>query len=174
MVIVITGPSGSGKSTTAEILASKWGNKCALLKFDKLRTLIKSGYVEPAHGWNEETKRQWDITKKVFTEMSKAYNANNVDVVLEVFITPGEDYQSWKDLLVGVQFKTFVLLPTRESVIVRNNQREGIEKLKETDINQNYDWSEGWKDVEDAIVIDNTKVTPEETVNTIINDLYNT
>ncbi len=168
MVIFITGPSGSGKSTTAEMVASKWENKCALLQFDKIRTFIKSGYAEPARGWTEETKKQWDIAKQVLAEMSKAYNANNVDVVIEAFATPGEDYQSWKNLFKDHKLKTVVLLPTRESVITRNNQRVGIEKLKEEDINQNYDWSEVWRDVPEAIIIDNTNLTPEETVEYII------
>lgn len=108
------------------------------------------------------------MAKQVVAEMCKAYTTNNVDVVIEAFVTPGEDYQSWKDLLKSLEVKTIILLPSRESVIVRNNQREGIEKLKDEDVIQNYEWSENWKKVEDVTLIDNTNKTVEATVDEII------
>lgn len=167
MITLITGPSGSGKSSTAEELASHWKSKCALIKFDKLRTFIKSGYAEPALGWNEETKRQWDVAKQVVAEMSKVYNRNNIQVFIDAFITPGEDYESWKILFKDLQLKTIVLLPSQKTVLDRNNQRDGIERLKEEDINQNYEWSKAWGNIPGVKVIDNSIITIEETINVI-------
>lgn len=167
MLIFLTGPSAAGKSTTAKLLASKWHKTCALIDFDKIRTFIKSGYVEPAIEWNDKAKQQWDLAKEVVTEMSKIYNKHDVDVVLEVFATPN-DFENYKDLLKDLNYKFVVLLPTLESAIIRNNQRKGLPKLKEKDIRQNYEWSEGWRNIKEAIIIDNTDLTVEETVDEII------
>lgn len=170
MVVFIIGPSGSGKSTTAALLSSTWHTTCALLKFDKIRTFIKSGYAEPAHGWNEKTKAQWDIAKEVVAGMSRAYNNNKIDVILEVFATPN-DLDSYKELFEGLDYRFIVLLPTLETVLTRNNQREGVEKLKDEVIRQNYKWSEAWRDVKGAVVIDNANITTDEVVRKIITSL---
>lgn len=60
-IIFITGPSGSGKTTTAACVAETWPTICALIDFDKIRTCVKSGYAEPAHGWNDKTLRLSEI-----------------------------------------------------------------------------------------------------------------
>lgn len=153
-LVFITGPSGAGKSTTAKEVATKWPTMCALLDFDKIRTLIKSGYAEPAIGWNDETERQWELTKQIVMAMAKAYTDNGVSVVLEVFATP-HDYPKWKELFGDIPYKSFALLPDLDVVVARNNQREGTPKLKESDITRNYDWSIDWKSTEDIIVLNN-------------------
>lgn len=166
-LIFLTGPSGSGKSTTAKEVASNWPTKCALLDFDYVRTLIKSGYAEPANGWNDETEKQWDIAKQVVTTIARKYIDNNVSVVIEAFATP-HDYPTWQKLFGDIKPATFVLIPNLEVVLVRNNQRQGIAKLKESDIKQNYEWSESWAKISDGTIIDNSTITTKQTAEKII------
>jgi energy-coupling factor transporter ATP-binding protein EcfA2 len=166
-IIFITGPSGSGKSTSAACVADKWPNTCALLKFDELRTFIKSGYAEPADGWNDETERQWTITKKIVTAMAKSYIANEVDVVIEAFSNPG-DYSTWQALFNPMDYQTFALLPPVEVALLRNDTRSGAAKLKESDIKQNHEWSAGWSEVDGVTVFDNTHINVETLAEEII------
>jgi predicted kinase len=153
-LIFITGPSGTGKSTTAKQVAVSYPTPCALLDFDSIREFIKSGYAEPADGWNDETERQWDIAKQVVTAMAHTYISKNVSVVIATFATP-HDWPTWKELFRDIPHKAFALLPDVDALLARNNQREGIAKLKESDITQNYEWSVGWNNTADMIVIDN-------------------
>lgn len=152
-LVFITGPSGAGKSTTAEDLAANWPGICALLNFDQVRLLIRSGYAEPATGWNAQTERQWDLAKRVVVAMAKAYLSDGVSVVLEVFAT-ARDLPGWKALFGDSSFVAVALLPAVEVVLARNSRREGVAKLADVDVRQNYEWSAGWRDVPDATVID--------------------
>jgi energy-coupling factor transporter ATP-binding protein EcfA2 len=156
-IIFITGPSGSGKSTTAARISEMWPSACAFLKFDEIRTFIKSGYAEPANGCNSETERQWTIAKEVVISMAKTYIANDVDAVIEAFANP-HDYSTWQTLFDPVSYQTFALLPPVEVALARNNARSGVAGLKESDIKQNHEWSVGWKDVPGVIVIDNSNI----------------
>lgn len=153
-LIFITGPSGTGKSTVAQAVANNWPSTCALIDFENMRGLIKSGYAEPADGWNDETERQWDIAKQAIAAMSEVYIRNGVSVVLPVFATP-HDWPTWKKLLDKIDYKAFALMPEVEIVLARNNQSDGIAKLKESDIRQNYEWSVDWKNETDVTVLDN-------------------
>ncbi len=157
-IVFITGPSGSGKSATATRVAEIWPRACVLLKFDEIRTFIKSGYAEPANGWDSATEQQWTITKKVVIAMAKAYVANEIDVVIEAFANPG-DYVTWQALFTNVApYQTFALLPTVDVALARNGMRSGAAKLKEHDIRQNHEWSLGWQDVEGVTVFDNSDI----------------
>jgi len=76
-------------------VAARWPSICAVLNFDEIRRLIKSGYAEPATGWNEATEQQWELAKHTVMAMAKAYIDNGVSVVLEVFAT-SYDFRKWK------------------------------------------------------------------------------
>lgn len=166
-VLFITGSSGSGKTTVAAQVAEHWPSTCALLDFDKIRTFIKSGYAEPAHGWDKKTEKQWTIARDVVASMTQAYAPHNIDVVIEAFATPG-DYSAWKKSFGNILHETFVLLPPLDRVLARNNERDGTAKLKEADIRQNYEWYEGWKNVDGVVVLKNSTDSPKQTADKII------
>lgn len=153
-LIFITGPSGAGKSTTAKEVASKWPSTCALLDFDKIRTLIKAGYAEPALEWNDETASQWGLAMQVIKAMAQAYIDNNVSVVVEVFATPS-DLSKWQALFGDIPFRAFVLLPDLDVVIARNEERKGVTKLMEHKVRENYEWSVGWSKISGITILDN-------------------
>ncbi len=166
-VVFITGPSGSGKSTVAAKVAGLWPSTCVLLDFDKQRTFIKSGYAEPAHGWNDECERQWALARDVIAAMIPTYAAQNVDVVVEAYANTG-DYDLWQKAFGDVPCRTFVLLPPLEVVLARNNQRSGAAKLQEQDVRSNYECSMGWRSQPDVTVLENFTESPEQTARRII------
>jgi hypothetical protein len=131
-----------------------WPSTCAVLNFDEIRRLIKSGYAEPAIEWNEATERQWELAKHVVIAMAKTYIDNDISVVLEVFATP-HDFPKWKRLFGDLPYTAVALVPELEVVLARNDQRQGVPKLKESDVTRNHEWSLGWKDVPKMTVIDN-------------------
>jgi adenylylsulfate kinase-like enzyme len=166
-LVFITGPSGAGKSTTAGFVAANWPGRCACIDFDRVRTLIKAGYAEPAHGWSDEAEQQWEIAKKVVAVMTETYLAQNVSVVVEAFAT-FHDYPTWQEVFGQNEPYTFVLLPDLDSVIKRNSQRTGAALLKEIDVRQNHEWSERWRTVAGVTILDNSTEEPEQTAKRIL------
>jgi adenylylsulfate kinase-like enzyme len=167
LIVFVTGPSGAGKSTTAAQVAADWPDRCAFIDFDRIRTFIKSGYAEPAFGWNEETEQQWEIGKQVVAAMVAAYLAHNVSVVIDAFAT-FHDYPTWQALFGNTEYHTFALLPNLQVVLQRNNERTGAAKLKESDVRQNYEWSERWRTVEGVTIMDNSMEVPQQSASRII------
>jgi hypothetical protein len=108
-----------------------------------MRAFVKSGYAEPANGWDRETARQWEVAKAVVASVAKSYLESNISVVVEAFANSGE-YTTWTSLLSEVgNYQTFALMPPLETVLARNASRAGVARLKEADIKQNHEWSAG-------------------------------
>jgi len=156
-LVFITGPSGAGKSVTAEKVAAGWPGTCALLSHDGIRTNIKSGYAEPAITWDGEAEGQWELAKHVAAAMAREYVGRHISVVLEAFATP-PDLPGWMQLLVGIQTTVIVLLPSVEIALARNSARQGVNRLRARDVEQNYAWSEGWAGVPEATIVDNSSL----------------
>jgi AAA domain len=155
MLVFITGPTGAGKSASAEAVADKWPGTCAVINFDHIRRLVRSGYAEPAFGWNDEAARQWELARRVSVAMARAYLSGGVSVVLEVFATP-DDFPGWQQLFGDLARKAVALVPELDVVLARNDQRSGVTRLPNCDMRRNYEWSTGWADVPGVDVIDNS------------------
>jgi predicted kinase len=167
-IIFITGPSGSGKSTTAAKVAALFPSPCALLKFDEIRTFVKSGYAEPANGWDDETTRQWELAKTIVSSMAKAYLESGISAVIEAFSNPG-DYTTWTSLFSEVgKYQTFAFMPSLKTTLARNASRTAAARLKVADIRQNHEWSVGWEEVEGVTVFDNTDIDVDSLTDKII------
>jgi hypothetical protein len=106
------------------------------------------------------------VAREVVASMARSYVSNSIDVVTEAFATPG-DYPTWEESFGDTTHKTFILLPPLVQVLARNNERE----VKAADVTQNYAWSEGWKNVENVIVLENSKVNPKQTADKIISSI---
>jgi hypothetical protein len=59
-------------------------------------------------------------------------------------------------LLEDIQITVTVLLPSIEVTLARNSGREGVKRLRASDVRQNHAWSEGWAGVPEATIIDNS------------------
>ena len=57
-----------------------------------------------------------------------------------------------------------MLLPSFDKVLERNRVRSGSSRLKESTLRIIYDSMIEWRDYPDAVVIDNSDLTIEETV----------
>lgn len=168
IVLFMTGPSGAGKSTTAQAWAASRENTCALIDQDHIRSFIKSGFADPGIAWNETTANQWEISRKICIDMVYRYVEGDIDCVIDTF-SPTSDFEVWKSYLSDIQVYVVVLLPALETVIARNNQREGTAKIPEDSIRQNHGWMVAWKEHPEALIIDNANKSVEEII-ILIND----
>jgi hypothetical protein len=166
-LVFITGPSGAGKSATAAKVAELWPSTCVLLDFDEQRTRIKSGYAEPAYGWNDECERQWALSRDAIGALVPVYAARGVTVVVEGYANTG-DYDLWLKAFGTASPRTYVLLPPLATVIERNNLRRGAARLKESDVVSNHEWSAAWRDQPGVTIFDNAGENPEQTARRIV------
>ena len=151
-VVFITGPSGSGKSTVAAHVAQRWPTTCVLLDFVKLRTFVRSGYAEPAHGWSAECERQWTLARDVVAAAVPVYASQSVAIVVEAYANTG-DFDRWQAAFGSLPVSTFVLLPPLDLVLARNRQRRGAARLTDDDVRGNYNASLDWREGNGVIVL---------------------
>jgi dephospho-CoA kinase len=83
-ICLITGSAGSGKSSVSKALASKF-EQSAVIEVDKIREIIKSGYVK-LFPYNDEVGLQLTLSAKNACDMAnnlleKGFNAFIDDVV---------------------------------------------------------------------------------------------
>ena len=69
----------------------------------------------------------------------------------------------WEAALSPVQHKLVVWLPSFQRIIERNRSRTGRARLKESTLKTIYDQMLPWRDDDDAIIVDNSDLTIEET-----------
>lgn len=162
-VVIITGTSGVGKSSTSSRLADTLQGTWALISQDDVRSMVKSGYLTPVNGWDDETQRQWDVSITICCDMVKRYQEANINCILEIF-APARDLKawetSWQPKLDGLNYQLFVLLPDVETTVARHKSRSG--SMTETRIKENHKLFANWKD-DSATIIDSSHQTLEET-----------
>lgn len=162
-VLIITGTSGSGKSSTSKVLSETLPGTWALISQDDIRGLVKAGYKSAGEDWTDETRKQWEASIDICSDMIKRYRQYGINCILELFAPPSE-FEKWKPKLKNTDYQLFVLIPTVETVIHRNANREL--KMKESKIRENHEWFTVWQP-EQAKIIDSTNQTLEETVELI-------
>lgn len=162
-VIIVTGPSGAGKSTTAKHLAEKSVGEWAIVSQDDIRALVKAGYRPADIEWTDATKRQWDVSVLIATDMIKRYFEAGINCVVDLFAPPSE-FEKWKEHIKSVDYRLIVLLPDVETTVKRNSDRENI--MKEEKIRENHSWFMQWEsDV--ATIIDTSKQTLNDSIKQI-------
>ena len=80
---------------------------------------------------------------------------------------PDVGYGKWQTLLAPIQYKLIVLLPSFEKVLERNGARPGSSRLMESTLRIIYDDMIEWREYPGIVVIDNSDLTVEETVEAI-------
>lgn len=164
-VIIITGPSGAGKSTTTKYLAEKSVGEWAIINQDDIRALVKAGYRPADIEWTDATKRQWNVSILIATDMIKRYFDAGINCVVDLFAPPSE-FEKWKEYIGDVDYQLIVLLPDVETTVKRNANRENI--MKEDKIRENHGWFMQWKPSE-ATIIDTSKQTLTTSIKQIKN-----
>ena len=166
-VVLLTGPAGAGKTATASAWAESRRHPTIHLSIDTLRRFVKSGYVNPEDGWNEETQRQYDLAQSACAVMARQYVESGYRCAIDDAVFPDwpeVGYGKWQTALAPVQPRLLVLLPSLDRALERNRARSGSSRLKESTVRMIYDMMIEWRDHPDAVVIDNSDLTIEETV----------
>ncbi len=162
-IYLITGPAGSGKSSVAKTLAKKL-NRSAVIEVDKLRAMIVGGYVRP---WphNEEVESQLSLAAKNACDMALNFTEKYFTVFIDD-VVGRKLLEQYSEFFKDKNFKTFVLLPSVESLLKRFDDRGDNKELRERTIELHKKFIEQ-KDKLDWRIIDSTNQSLEETVGEI-------
>ena len=166
-VVLVTGPAGAGKTATASAWAKSHRHPTVHLSIDTIRKFVKSGYANPEDGWNEETQRQYDLAQSACAEVARKYVEGGYWCAIDDAVFPDwpeVGYGKWQAVLGPIQHRLIVLLPSLDRVLERNRARPGNSRLKESTVRVIYDMMIEWRGRSDAVVIDNSDLTIEETV----------
>lgn len=162
-ICLITGPAGAGKSSVTKALANKF-ERSAVIEVDKLRAMVIGGQVRP-YPYNDEVELQLSLSAKNACDMAhnlleKGFSVFIDDVVGRKLLRQYSEY--FKD----ENFKTFLLLPSLESLLKRFDERGDNEDLRKRTKDLHKTFSEK-KDELNCKIIDSSNLTLEETVEEI-------
>lgn len=184
-VLLISGPGGAGKSTTAEAWARWCSHPAAHLSLDDVRNFVKSGYVNPPAGWNEDVKKQHALARRLCALMAAEYVRAGFYCVIDDVVFPDSalviesgdakaveafsewetaTYPRWEEDLGEIPHELVVLLPNLERCQERNEPREGQHRLTPRFVAWMHRTMVPWRSQSDIPVIDNSDLTIEQTL----------
>jgi guanylate kinase len=166
-VCLITGPAGSGKSSVSKALAKKF-ERSAVIEIDAVRAMIKGGYVRP---WphTDEVDLQLSLGAKNACDMAYNFLEKDFNVFIDDVVSKkllGQYSNFFKDR----NFKTFLLMPSLEALLVRFDNRGNDEELRKRTAELHKNFSEK-QDQLNWQVINSSDQSLEETVEQIYKEL---
>ncbi|MEK7588557.1 MAG: AAA family ATPase [Patescibacteria group bacterium] len=171
-VCLITGPAGVGKSSVTKALAKKF-TRSAVINLDQLHAMVVGGYVKP---WphTEEVDLQLSLSAKNACEIANNFLEKGFNVFIDDLVGR-KLLEQYSEHFKNDNFKTFLLLPSLESLLKRFDERENKnnEELRKRTQDLHKSFSEK-KDKLNWKVIDSSGLTLEETVDQIYKELLNT
>jgi predicted kinase len=166
-VLLLTGPAGAGKTTVAAEWAATRSSPTAHVSLDDVRDFMKSGYVNPEYGWNEETQAQYDLARELCATLARRYVEAGIGCAVDDAVFPEwaeVGYGRWESALGDVPHALVVLLPRLEVARRRNESgHDGHRRLRADTMRMIYDDMLPWHD-SDVPVIDNSDLSVAETV----------
>lgn len=162
-ICLITGPAGSGKSSVSKALASKF-ERSAVIEVDKIREIIKSGYVRP-WPYNEEVELQLSLSVKNACDMANNLLEKGFSVFIDD-VVGRKLLEQYSNFFKDKNFKAFLLLPSVDSLLKRFDDRGVNEELRQRTVDLHKQFSEK-KDQLNCRVINSSDQTLGETVDEI-------
>lgn len=163
-VVLFTGPTSAGKSTVAAAWAAARSRPTAHFDHDQARFLLRSGYVSrsAAHAdpsLRDEADRQWMLSIAACEAVAETYALSGYDIALSAFRPPGSWRTCW-ERLDQLDPLIIVLVPTLETLLIRDTQRTGRSHTGDSSIRRalTYDWG-AWQADRRAVVIDNSNLS---------------
>lgn len=138
----------------------------AHLSLDAMRHALKSGYANPADGWNDESQWQYELARSNCALLARRYLEHGVTCVIDDAIFPAWQavgYEGWARDLGDLPHALVVLLPSWEAVLERHRERGVASRLPEPMLRTIYDDMLPWRD-RDVPVIDTTALTVPDTI----------
>lgn len=169
-IILLTGPSGSGKTTTAKQFIKNQTEPWAHINQDNIRQLVKAGY-KTADGlrskWDSETENQWNASIPICVDIAKRYSTFGISCLIDFYSTYSEYQSTWKKYLQDTEHSLIILMPNKETVIRRNNERSYPSKLTETKIIECFEDFQDWLECSEGLKLNNSKNTLEQSISEI-------
>jgi len=167
-VFLISGPPASGKSTLCGALAAQF-ERAVHIPVDDVRTWVVSGLSESVP-WTEETEAQFQIAEAAVAEAARCYVNAGFEVFVDHCRNPARLEALVQERLMGVRVVKVCLVPELGENLNRSHTRTNKkfhsawldDTIAYTNVNYRKAPPEGWQ------MIDNTSLTVEETVDTIL------
>lgn len=156
MIIILNGPRNSGKSTVAKILQNNIPNT-AHIEVDNLRDFVS---------WMDGEAGAYSLSIENAVLITKNFVKHGLNVVF-TYLLEKNDYKNIMEMLGGVDTKIYVftLNPDISVVLANRGNRELSSKEQER---IRYHYKIGTNKPSFGQIIDNTKQTPEETADKIL------
>ena len=167
---MLTGPAGAGKSAIAEAWADTRAHPCAHVPLDRVRSFVRSGFVNPVDGWNDETQRQLDLARGSVAVLARRYVEAGFSCVIDDVVFPEwapSGFDRWRQELDGLTPHLIVLMPSLERCIERNAGRGGEDVLPGQMVRRIYSDMSPWLRQADVSVIDNSELSVKDAVRAI-------
>ncbi len=160
-IYMLNGPGGAGKTTASRLLAKEF-EQCALIEVDEVRKLIVQGEADP---FTSEGQEQLMLSTKNTALLARSYIDAGFSVIIDDCTTGKERLDYYFEAFEKNDFKVALVLPSKQTLIERDNRREGRARLGIDKITWLYDrFSERLPNEDRWKVIDNTSLTPNATV----------
>jgi len=129
--------------------------------------MVKTGFIDPKYGWNDEVQVQLDIARANVASVATRYLNTGYQVVVDDALFP--DWEAvglgpWRRVMAPMEVDLVALMPAWEVVFARDKGRAASQQIPDEMLRTIYDNMAGWSERSDVAVIDNSAMSVGETV----------
>ncbi|MBV6698264.1 ATP-binding protein [Kitasatospora aureofaciens] len=146
IAVLLIGPAGAGKTTVARYWAERRRTPTAHISLDDVREWVQSGFANPQSGWNNASEAQYRLARRTCGFACRNYLANGISCIIDDAVFPDRPaigLGGWKRH-IGPGMLPVVLLPSLDSVLVRNARRSGNRRLSDEEVARIHGRMAGW------------------------------